>query len=1140
MKNNIKTKQNKKKQLYYKNDFYNFDNLKNFCMKLLVTIAFLNFTFIVFGQINYLNQIIDRSDSLYGFTGTKAMAKTSNNKYLYLTSQHGISTFKISPTGLLFIESKLDDTDLAYSINGIDAMTISLNNKYLLVASNSSSSLYQITIFKIDSTTGKLSFKESILDDSSLGIRGINSMCFSIDGKFLYTASSNDNMITCFNFDDNKGTLTSFQTIPRYTVATTKFYKIILSNDGRFAYTIDSENRGLSVFSRDITTGQLEYLKPVAISSNLPEHLLVKEIEMSKNGRNIYGYTFGHLIVFSQDSVGGDLTVSQIIDNTPTNNINSTLSSLAVSENQKYVYAASIPDTSLIIYSRDSISGNLTLLDSIKAFKKPLVRSSYANNIVSDGNNIYLSNYWESAIHQFRVDELNQNLDFSTSYISDAQSKIKGLFNATNIAISTDQKFIYVGTENDGMSVFKQKKGKNTLEFFQHINKIDLGISLNWGASQIIPSANQKWVFVISTDRNSLSVFERLNNDSLKVINTIYDNMENGLYRPNSLTYSNKTSDLYIGNSRSLSIFNFDTTTQTVNFKELYNTISSSDGFFDIQLTKDEKHVIGHNLSYSDIFLFKKDFNSKELYAIDLSYLKELPSPVYGSITSCSLTSDEENYLTVYNEANTLVNYTFLADKDSLVEIQRLNFDNLTINNKSILDINYIKIDKEGFMVYLFSKTEPKVAILQRDLNTNELHLVNILEENETTNGLDQVVGATFNEKDRKVYLVSKPERSLSVYNKELFIGLDQKYCAQDSMIIHSGAADSLYFWSNGSTDNSIKVNKSGVYTLKTITYNNKTLYDTISIEINPLPNINLGNDTSICFNDSLLLSVDTNFVAWWSNQLESNSIYAKKSGVYFVTIKDSNNCTNADTLVLNKYQPPTLTFENGNEFCTNDSITLSIKEKYPLYVWNDSLFSESITINKRALIHLEIEDSNTCRKKDSIQIFERELPYVYLPKDTLIQKYDSLKLYPLGFEIINTVWLDNIDIDTLVISPKSFASNPFQIWVSVENSYGCFNYDTITVSIDSSANGFKNHFLLYNLNIHPNPATSSIQIQNIDDKVIDGDLSLINSLGSLILTKKIEGSTSQIYIGEIPNGLYYIMIETNEGIKVTRKLIKQ
>jgi gliding motility-associated-like protein len=119
----------------------------------------------------------------------------------------------------------------------------------------------------------------------------------------------------------------------------------------------------------------------------------------------------------------------------------------------------------------------------------------------------------------------------------------------------------------------------------------------------------------------------------------------------------------------------------------------------------------------------------------------------------------------------------------------------------------------------------------------------------------------------------------------------------------------------NGTEHITLDLNNPGVFQLlvEEVDVNGCNGYDSILVKINALPNpsiIALG-PISFCEGDSVLLQVDSNYVAQsWNNGMTTIYTYADTSGNYFVNVTDTNGCSNrSNTINIDVHPNPVADF---------------------------------------------------------------------------------------------------------------------------------------------------------------------------------------------------------------------------------------
>lgn len=152
-----------------------------------------------------------------------------------------------------------------------------------------------------------------------------------------------------------------------------------------------------------------------------------------------------------------------------------------------------------------------------------------------------------------------------------------------------------------------------------------------------------------------------------------------------------------------------------------------------------------------------------------------------------------------------------------------------------------------------------------------------------------------------------------------LELGNDTVACATELLVIDAGTDFSTYTWNNGSQTSSIQVTQSGTYWVRTTTPEGCNVFDSLKVEIGtPKAPLALGNDTTLCGNDSLLLQAPAGFSAFsWNTGAHSNSITVNSEGLYWLQVNDSSNCISSDTIYVH-YGIVASDFEIPNAFSPN------------------------------------------------------------------------------------------------------------------------------------------------------------------------------------------------------------------------------
>ncbi len=150
---------------------------------------------------------------------------------------------------------------------------------------------------------------------------------------------------------------------------------------------------------------------------------------------------------------------------------------------------------------------------------------------------------------------------------------------------------------------------------------------------------------------------------------------------------------------------------------------------------------------------------------------------------------------------------------------------------------------------------------------------------------------------DGSCFMKSKPVYLYIQYLPSKGISLSQKttsICEKDSIVLTT-YEKGTYLWNTGATVNNITVKKSGKYYAKISNQNCTTTSDTINITVNPRPNgvITVKANKTICSGDTVVLQADGGDSYLWNTGSTKNQISVTTSGNYYITLKNSFNCSN-------------------------------------------------------------------------------------------------------------------------------------------------------------------------------------------------------------------------------------------------------
>lgn len=194
---------------------------------------------------------------------------------------------------------------------------------------------------------------------------------------------------------------------------------------------------------------------------------------------------------------------------------------------------------------------------------------------------------------------------------------------------------------------------------------------------------------------------------------------------------------------------------------------------------------------------------------------------------------------------------------------------------------------------------------------------------------------------------------------------------------------------------------------------------DTIldSVYIYRLPDIDLGNDTTLCEDESFELRInepDLDFV--WHDNSEENWYFVNAPGYYKVQYS-KGKCKNRDSILVDYKVIPIIDLGEDTFICRGDEITLSAQSPNAnSYEWSDNTPGNSRTISKAGTYTLQARNGR-CVGRDSIVIEEKYVPNIELGEDTLFCLGDSIIIRVSPFN--NTLIWNTGSIDSTIIARK-------------------------------------------------------------------------------------------------------------------------
>jgi gliding motility-associated-like protein len=212
-------------------------------------------------------------------------------------------------------------------------------------------------------------------------------------------------------------------------------------------------------------------------------------------------------------------------------------------------------------------------------------------------------------------------------------------------------------------------------------------------------------------------------------------------------------------------------------------------------------------------------------------------------------------------------------------------------------------------------------------------------------------------------------------------LGADTTLCVGETLPLTGPGIAESYLWSNEMTTADITVNTAGTYSLVT-TLGACTESDEIEISYHPLQPFSIGNDTTLCPGDSLVLTVDNPSAAiLWSDGTTANTLLVTSPGLYGLTLSLAE-CEQVSDVWVDYFAPTTVSIGKDTTICQGSALVLtpSFTGPPPTYRWQDGSEQSTFVLEEAGTYQVDIENECTMATAIVDVTIEECTCEVYLP----------------------------------------------------------------------------------------------------------------------------------------------------------------
>jgi gliding motility-associated-like protein len=251
--------------------------------------------------------------------------------------------------------------------------------------------------------------------------------------------------------------------------------------------------------------------------------------------------------------------------------------------------------------------------------------------------------------------------------------------------------------------------------------------------------------------------------------------------------------------------------------------------------------------------------------------------------------------------------------------------------------------------------------------------------------------------------------------------GNDTTVCMMQPITL-TATGGTAYEWSTGETTASIVVAPASTQTYTvTVIDNNCSTTDDVTINVNPLPNVDAGANTEICVGSSTTLTASGGTMYVWNTGENTQSIVVSPlaDSWYYVTVSDGI-CENIDSVQVITKPIPVVDLGADTNICPGSMLILT-SSAGDSYLWSTGCIAQS-------LIEYPISDTtysvtttiNGCSASDTINVTVLPIIFASAGPDQMLCQGDSVTLTASGGDTY--LWSTGETTESIVVAPSNDA----------------------------------------------------------------------------------------------------------------------
>ena len=550
-----------------------------------------------------------------------------------------------------------------------------------------------------------------------------------------------------------------------------------ISPDGQFLYVSSYDDDAISVFQRN-TDGSIVFVETqkneVAGISGLKGSY---EVKVSPDNRHVYatGKDDNAIVYFSKDEMTGRLTMLGKYQD-DSNGIDGLEGAYLMdfTPDGNYLYVVGQDENAVAVFARNVLDGSLSLVQVVRNNQNGNNHMNFpvSVKVSPDGRQVLVTSYANNAVTWFNRNSNNGNLTYAGSLTSD-EIATDVLLGASGLSISKDGKNVYVASSDGGsVEVFGRNQNTGSLTFLDSFSETENNINGLEGTVAITVSADDQQVYVAGTGSNSLVIFNRnINTGEITYQETLVDGEQNisDLDFPVAIAVSDKFSEIYVADFGSNALLSF---TRNLNEATLdFGFSERGSGLGIVGLRGAETAVISPDGNY--LYVAAKEGDAVSIFARNqedgsLSYVDYLEDggglDGLNGATDIIISADGTDVYIAGFWDNTVTHFN-RDISTGLLSFSDKEKDGL-FSVDGISGANSLVFSENENYVYVAGFWDNAIGVFSRNTDDGTLEFETAFFDGE--NGIDGLEGITkmiLNADQTKLYALGSTEEAIAIFN---------------------------------------------------------------------------------------------------------------------------------------------------------------------------------------------------------------------------------------------------------------------------------------------------------------------------------------------------------------------------------------